>query len=83
MTIELDSTLAQAEVLFLSFAQLVEDMDRRRATSAVPGNGDGSLLRRRKPIPGQAQGEHAVEAIGIPDLSEELRDLLKSGCGIR
>ncbi|KAF4608416.1 GTPase activating protein [Pleurotus pulmonarius] len=31
MTIELDSTIAQAEVLFLSFSQLVADMDRRRA----------------------------------------------------
>jgi hypothetical protein len=30
MTIELDSTLAQAEVLFLSFSQLVADIDRRR-----------------------------------------------------
>ncbi|KAF8136624.1 rab-GTPase-TBC domain-containing protein [Boletus edulis] len=31
MTIEVDSTLAQAEVLFLSYAQLVADIDRRRA----------------------------------------------------
>lgn len=31
MTIELDSTLAQAEVLFLSFTQLIADVDRRRA----------------------------------------------------
>lgn len=83
MTIELDSTLAQAEVLFLSFAQLVEDMDRRRAESSNPGAGDGGLLRRRKPVPGSSQGEPIVEAVGIPDLSEELRALLKSGCGRR
>ncbi len=31
MTIELHTTLAQAEVLFLSFAQLVADVDRRQA----------------------------------------------------
>lgn len=79
MTIELDSTLAQAEVLFLSFAQLVEDMDRRRAESSIPGAGDGGLLRKRKPVPGRAQP--TVEAVGIPELSGELREVLKSGCG--
>jgi len=31
MTIELETTLAQAEVLFLSFAQLVADTDKRKA----------------------------------------------------
>ena len=44
MTIELDTTLAQAEVLFLSFAQLVADMDRRRAEAASSVSGD---VRRR------------------------------------
>ncbi|KAG2092308.1 uncharacterized protein F5147DRAFT_822544 [Suillus discolor] len=45
MTIELDSTLAQAEVLFLSFAQLVADFDRRRADEATDST--SSVLRRR------------------------------------
>lgn len=81
MTIELDSTLAQAEVLFLSFAQLVEDMDRRRAESSIPGAGNGGLLRKRKPVPGRAQSQPTVEAVGIPELSAELREVLMSGCG--
>jgi hypothetical protein len=67
MTIELDTTLAQAEVLFLSFQQLVSDMDRRRVeqqSSAVDG------LRRRR-------GSTAlVPQVAYPELSEELRDLL-------
>jgi hypothetical protein len=67
MTIELDTTLAQAEVLFLSFQQLVADMDRRRVeqqTSAVNG------LRHRK-------GNTAlVPQVAYPELSEELRELL-------
>ncbi|KAG5221671.1 GTPase activating protein [Salix suchowensis] len=47
MTIELDSTIAQAEVLFLSFSQLVADMDRRRAEALdVPSN----QLRQRHNI---------------------------------
>ena len=48
MTIELDSTLAQAEVPFVSFAQLVSDIDRRRMEGESTGIGhvtDG--LRRR------------------------------------
>lgn len=79
MTIELDSTLAQAEVLFLSFSQLVEDMDRRRADSS--SNGTSGLLRRRKPAPDGSQSDPTVESVGIPDLSEELKSLLKTGCG--
>lgn len=51
MTIELDSTLAQAEVLFLSYQQLVADIDRRRAENApleieVDSSGKASLRRR-------------------------------------
>lgn len=67
MTIELDSTLAQAEVLFLSFQQLVADMDRRRVeqrSSAVDG------LRHRR-------GSTALaRQVAYPELSEELRQLL-------
>ncbi|KAJ7685102.1 rab-GTPase-TBC domain-containing protein [Mycena polygramma] len=73
MTIELDTTLAQAEVLFLSFAQLVADIDRRRADEQKPST-DG--LRRRH----STQGKPAAETtISMPVLSDNLRDLLKAG----
>jgi len=67
MTIELDTTLAQAEVLFLSFQQLVADMDRRRVeqqSSAVDG------LRRRR------GSTTSVPQVAYPELTEELRELL-------
>ena len=70
MTIELDSTLAQAEVLFLSFAQLVADVDRRQAEE--PAN--PSQLRNRTTghdVPG-GQAKYPV-------LGDDLRDLLKTG----
>ena len=69
MTIELDTTLAQAEVLFLSFQQLVADMDRRRIeqrSSAMDG------LRHRR---GKSTSS-ALQQIAFPQLSEELRELL-------
>jgi hypothetical protein len=67
MSIELDTTLAQAEVLFLSFQQLVADMDRRRVEQHSTA-GDG--LRHRK-------GSKAlVPQVAYPELSEELRELL-------
>ena len=47
MTIELDTTLAQAEVLFLSFQQLVCDIDRRRAENADGRTTVTTELRRR------------------------------------
>lgn len=70
MTIELDSTLAQAEVLFLSFAQLVADVDRRRAEE--PAGGSAQMRNR-------ATGEVVLEKSKHPIISEELRDLLKTG----
>jgi len=74
MTIELDSTLAQAEVLFLSFSQLAADMDRRRAEQAAGvSNTDG--LRRRGTNP---DGETRMP-MSIPVLSDDLRELLKAG----
>lgn len=42
-TIDLDTTLAQAEVLFLSFRGLVEDVDKAPTTSG--------LRRRRDSVP--------------------------------
>ncbi|KAI0046690.1 RabGAP/TBC [Auriscalpium vulgare] len=73
MTIELDSTLAQAEVLSLSFTQLVADMDRRRAEQAALSPPGG--LRRRA----NTQGAGAPRIAAIPELSDELRELLKAG----
>ncbi|KAJ7632536.1 rab-GTPase-TBC domain-containing protein [Roridomyces roridus] len=70
MTIELDTTLAQAEVLFLSFTQLVADIDRRRAEEQRPSTNG---LRQR----GTAQT--ADKTISMPVLSDNLRDLLKAG----
>ncbi|KAI0818765.1 rab-GTPase-TBC domain-containing protein [Irpex lacteus] len=80
MTIDLDSTLAQAEVLFLSFTQLVADMDRRRAEEASSG-GD---LRRRNVAADQSTSSNRgsqteAKKVEVPKLSEELRELLKAG----
>lgn len=71
MTIELDTTLAQAEVLFLSFAQLVADIDRRRAEEGA-GRNTSELRHRAGKVadPGPPL---------LPTLSENLRDLLKAG----
>jgi TBC1 domain family member 15 len=87
MTIELDTTLAQAEVLFLSFAQLVADIDRRNAeVASAPKNssatGSGNAIRNR--ATGASSGDTGSSAgsganlSSIP-LSNELRDLLKAG----
>lgn len=66
MTIELDSTLAQAEVLYLSFAQLVADIDRRQ-TEGAPDQIAG--LRRRG-------GGQDSSSLNLPLISENLRELL-------
>ena len=71
MTIELDSTLAQAEVLFLSYAQLVADIDRRRAEE--PASSTGQVRNRTT---GEVVSEEKAKH---PVLSVELRDLLKTG----
>ena len=70
MTIELDTTLAQAEVLFLSFQQLVADMDRRRIEQQTSTK---SGLRHRK---GSSSITRASQQVAFPELSEELRELL-------
>ncbi|KAK2466968.1 hypothetical protein APHAL10511_001226 [Amanita phalloides] len=70
MTIELDSTLAQAEVLFLSFAQLVADIDRRANEGR---EAQGSSVRRRA-----AGTTSNPVALGIPSLSDDLRALLQT-----
>lgn len=70
MTIELDSTLAQAEVLFLSFSQLVADIDRK-AEDARGTRGSG--LRNRTATGNRSE----MATLGIPTLSGDLRDLLR------
>ena len=75
MTIELDSTLAQAEVLFLSFQQLVADIDRRAAEQGPEGSGI-----RRRAGKGPAEGQSAPIPVNrLPTISEDLRALLTPG----
>ncbi|KAF7970005.1 hypothetical protein HWV62_25366 [Athelia sp. TMB] len=73
MTIELDSTLAQAEVLFLSFSQLVADIDRRQAENDVPTSSAKTLRQRGS---GVAEGKVKMT---MPILSQNLRELLLTG----
>jgi hypothetical protein len=74
MTIELDTTLAQAEVLFLSFAQLLADVDRRQAEETAASS---NSIRRRGGA--DTNGSDAVVKAVIPILSDDLRDVLKAG----
>ncbi|GLB35011.1 putative protein with domain in Tre-2, BUB2p, and Cdc16p [Lyophyllum shimeji] len=74
MTIELDTTLAQAEVLFLSFAQLVADIDRRKAEELPTPSTAG--VRRRATT---STGDPSTNTINMPTLSENLRELLNTG----
>lgn len=60
--IDLDTTLAQAEVLFLSFRNMVEDLDRDNAAEAEEGGAIEGLRKRR----------------GSGTLPDDLRDLLIS-----
>ena len=82
MTIELDTTLAQAEVLFLSFSQLVADIDRRRAEGEPIPLPTGTLRYRGGGQGGQGSDtpreSSSFPAAVIPTLSEELRELLKA-----
>ncbi|KAF8894519.1 rab-GTPase-TBC domain-containing protein [Infundibulicybe gibba] len=75
MTIELDSTLAQAEVLFLSFAQIIADIDRRKAEDPAPSTNG---IRRRATGPNTTATDGSSGA-GYSLISENLRDLLKTG----
>lgn len=76
MTIELDTTLAQAEVLFLSFAQLVADIDRRRAEELPTPSTSGI---RRRGSAGSGGDTSNTTNLNMPVLSENLRGLLDSG----
>lgn len=74
-TIDLDTTLAQAEVLFLSFRALIEDVDHDNAADV---SGDTGLRRRR----GSQSSHKSATALGEDKakprlVSTDLRDLLK------
>ncbi|CCM02409.1 uncharacterized protein FIBRA_04507 [Fibroporia radiculosa] len=78
MTIELDTTLAQAEVLFLSFAQRVADMDRREAEKKAASS-DG--IRRRVNASDSREDAPSTSRSTTHTslLSEDLRRLLVAG----
>lgn len=78
MTIELDSTLAQAEVLFLSFLQIVADIDKRRAEISSAAGGDTVEIRRRRKGK-EVAGTDQVQTVTLPVISENLRELLAPG----
>lgn len=61
MTIELDSTLAQAEVLFLSFKKIVQDIDRRQAELLDPSSAG---IRRRNVHGAESSSNEGHEAGG-------------------
>lgn len=70
MTIELTTTIAQAEVLFLSFAQLVVDVDRRKAEELITPK--ASAIRRRGPSASNSNPP------SIPGFSDNLKELLNN-----
>jgi len=74
MTIELDSTLAQAEVLFLSFHQVVADIDHRAAGQGPEGPG----IRRRAGKGSVGGQSNPIPVSKLPIISEALRALLIS-----
>ncbi|CAA7271753.1 unnamed protein product [Cyclocybe aegerita] len=73
MTIELDTTLAQAEVLFLSFAQIVADIDRRKVDQ-LSSTTSNNLRNRLSTSSAKLAGTN----LAALQLSDELRDLLKT-----
>jgi TBC1 domain family member 15 len=75
MTIELHSTLAQAEVLFLSFSQIVADIDRRKVEQDAAGL--PYEIRRRRRSNGASDGRGKV--FTLPEISDNLRELLQHG----
>lgn len=79
MTIELDSTLAQAEVLFLSFQQLLADIERRKAEESSKPDGD---LRQRKNTQGSSKNpkdsSQAQIKLSTIEIGDELKELLQT-----
>ncbi|KAG8933952.1 GTPase activating protein [Tulasnella sp. 419] len=83
MTIELESTLAQAEVLFISFSQIIHDIDRRKGEMQLAGSRLTEIRRRRrtgsKSGRGKVEEVEEVRNIELPEISDNLRELLISG----
>ncbi|KAJ3573956.1 hypothetical protein NP233_g2081 [Leucocoprinus birnbaumii] len=75
MTIELDTTLAQAEVLFLSFAQLVADIDRRKAEEEAASSRTNGLRNRTAGVPSVTEQAKQTN-LSLLKLSDGLRELL-------
>lgn len=76
MTIELDSTLAQAEILFLSYSQLIADADRRDAEDVAARSRATLRQRRAGSVSGAArEGQPQTKRL----VSKELRELLNAG----
>jgi len=73
MTIELDTTLSQAEVLYLSFSQIVADIDRRKAEQENPLSSNS--LRNRSST---ASAKLAATNLSALQLSDDLRELLSN-----
>ena len=85
MTIELDTTIAQAEVLFLSFAQLVADIDRRRAEESNLSSTEGLRQRSSANEGNQSRDNNATSPLGqktttklLPMIGGNLRELLRN-----
>jgi len=77
MTIELETTLAQAEVLFLSFAQLVADIDKRKAEEVnALSRMHGLRHRNLATSPSTCTTQKKQTDVGPLKLSDDLRKLL-------
>ncbi|EJU05764.1 RabGAP/TBC [Dacryopinax primogenitus] len=77
MTIDLDSTLAQAEVLFLSFQQRVAAIEARRKEQDASVDAVEGIRKRR----GSKAPEDKLDAVELPVLSENLMELLENERG--
>lgn len=63
-TLDIETVLADAEVLFIAFQKMVEVADRKaaEAKAKVEGGGDGGGLRRRRVgAGGEKEGEEGEE----------------------
>jgi len=76
MTIELETTLAQAEVLFLSFAQLVADIDKRKAEEVSASSRMPGLHHRNSATPPSTCTTPQMKQTDTLKLSDDLRKLL-------
>jgi len=73
LSIDLDSVVAQAEVLFLSFRTMVEELDRNEAIRLGTKTNEDGGLRQRKTAPQKTAAAEDMEAAQVP---ADLRALL-------